>query len=131
MKKKGVKEVTLTANAKSEDMNYNFSVGLYIFKEGDSYIAYAPTFDLSSYAETSNEAIAAFYEAFQMHIEYCVEQNTLIADLKAHGWSVETQKVKEPSLMELLKNSVVGKIISGGVNYQYISSPVSIPACAL
>lgn len=131
MDNQDIKSVVLNTSAQSDRANYTFSVGLYIFKEDDYYIAYSPAFDLSSYAETSAEAISAFYEAFQLHIEYCVSHNTLSEDLKAHGWSLETQRIKEPSLKELLKNSVVGKILSGEVGYEYMRGAVSIPSCAL
>lgn len=131
MDRKEMKSVTLTSNAQSDDTTYNFSIGLYLFKEDDYYIAYSPAFDLSSYAETFNEAIAAFYEAFQMHIEYCVENNTLAKDLKSHGWDIRAKEVKEPKLSRLLQNETVSRIFNGGFNYQYINSPVSIPVCAL
>ena len=129
--KNKIVNINLKAEATDNVTDYHFNVGLYIFKEGDYYVAYSPAFDLSSYAETFNEVISAFYEAFQMHIEYCVENKTLVEDLKAHGWTVKNKKVKEPSIKHLLQNKTINSILSRGFNYQYIVSSVSIPSLAL
>lgn len=59
-------KVLLRASAIDGDMTeYHFSIEFYIFREGESYIAYCPSLDISTCAETYNDAISSFYEAFQ------------------------------------------------------------------
>ena len=92
---KNARRAKLTVSAKDIDKEYVFDVGIYVFKEDGVYISYSPAFDLCSYAEDFNGAIAAFYEAFQLYVEYCVENNTLEADLKEHGWKITRTKIKD------------------------------------
>lgn len=42
--------------------------------------------DLSTSAGSYNEAVANFYEMFQLHIEICVDAGTLQEDLLSHRW---------------------------------------------
>ena len=66
------------------ETEYHFSIEFYVFQENSSYIAYCPSLDISTCAESYNEAISAFYEMFQFHIECCIENGTLHEDLLAH-----------------------------------------------
>ncbi len=127
---KNARRAKLTVSAKDIDKEYVFDVGIYVFKEDGVYISYSPAFDLCSYAEDFNGAIAAFYEAFQLYVEYCVENNTLEADLKEHGWKITRTKIKEPGIGRLLKNETMNKILTSGINYQRLTSSVAIPVPA-
>ena len=80
------KKFLLEAEAKDNTATeYRFSVEFYIFQEGDSYVAYCHVLDISTCANTYNDAVSAFYEMFQLHIECCVESGTLHDDLLAHN----------------------------------------------
>ena len=80
------KKFLLEAEAKDNTATeYRFSVEFYIFQEGDSYVAYCPALDISTCANTYNDAVSAFYEMFQLHIECCVESGTLHDDLLVHN----------------------------------------------
>ena len=129
-KKRKIQKAKLTISAKNVSKEYIFDVGVYVFKEDGVYISYSPAFDLCSYAEDFNGAVAAFYEAFQMYVEYCIENNTLEDDLKEHGWKIVGKKIKEPGINKLLKNETMNKILTSGINYQRLTSSVSIPAFA-
>lgn len=71
---------------KINDKEYRFSLDFVVFMEDGAYVAYCPSLDISTCANTYNEAISNFYEMFQLHIETCVECGTLHDDLVAHGW---------------------------------------------
>ena len=64
-----------------------FSVGVYIFKEEDTFISYCPALDLSGYGLTETEAKESFAQTLGMYIEYCLNKNTLVKDLQKHGWN--------------------------------------------
>ena len=90
MSKKEQEKVLLRASAIDGDMTeYHFSIEFYIFREGESYIAYCPSLDISTCAETYNDAISSFYEAFQLYIECCAESGSLHDDLAEHGWKFQ------------------------------------------
>ena len=88
--KKEQEKVLLRASAVDGDMTEcHFPIEFYIFRDGESYIAYCPSLDLSTCAETYNDAISSFYEAFQLYIECCVESGILHDDLAEHGWKFQ------------------------------------------
>lgn len=88
MSKKEQEKVLLRAS--DGDMTeYHFSIEFYIFREEESYIAYCPSLDISTCAETYNDAISSLYEAFQLYIECCAESGSLHDGLAEHGWKFQ------------------------------------------
>ena len=63
-------------------------VGVSLFREDNVFIAYCPALDMSGYGENENEAKKSFEQNMSFYVEYCVRKNTLVADLKKHGWNV-------------------------------------------
>ena len=54
-------KLILKAEAKDNAATeYRFSLEFYIFREDGNYIAYSPALDLSTCAETYNDAISSF-----------------------------------------------------------------------
>lgn len=100
-------KVLLRASAIDGDMTeyHFFSIEFYIFREGESYIAYCPSLDISTCAETYNDAISSFYEAFQLYIECCVESGTLHDDLAEHGWKFQKKNLTPPKFSALMKSA--------------------------
>ncbi len=115
----------------TDHKEYKFEIGVYLFKEGTHYIAYAPALDLSSYSDSFNGSISAFYEAFQLYIEYCIEHKTLKANLVDLGWRIQNSTIETPSTTQLRSNQTLNSLLNGHCNYQYMISPVAIPAYAL
>jgi len=60
------------------------------FKEGDIFIAFTPSLDLSTCGETFEEAKKNFMEAVTLFFEECIKQGTLGKVLASYGW----QKVR-------------------------------------
>ena len=56
------------------------------FKEGDAFIAYSHSLDLSTHGATLSEAKKNFHEAVNLWIEACVEKGTLDKALIELGW---------------------------------------------
>ena len=105
----------------------NVELALYLFMEDKLYIAYSPSFDLSAAGKTADEALNEFNKIFKLHIEYCLENKTLFADLKKYGWILDKTKAKAPNVLQLLdKNNTFKDIISNKKNYQRITHPAHI-----
>lgn len=87
-------------------------VSLLVFKQGDYYVAYCPSLELSSYGISVEDAKEGFDDAMNIYLEHCKENGTLETDLIKHGWSIERKPAKlEPPAM--IKLSIpAGKLIS-------------------
>lgn len=62
-------------------MDTTYRIEFKVFKEDGVYIAYCPSLDISTCAETRSGAISAFAEAFQIYVDYCIEHGTLPGEL--------------------------------------------------
>lgn len=62
------------------------SVSVYLFKDGNAYVAYCPSLDLTGY-DTTEEAAKTDFE-YMLHdwLEEQVAEGTLHEDLTRHGW---------------------------------------------
>lgn len=63
-------------------------LGVLVFQELDSYLAYCPALNLSTYGDSINDAKEAFEDALKCYLEDCAKMGTLDKDLKAHGWTM-------------------------------------------
>ena len=69
--------------------NIKISVSIYLFKEGDTYIAYRPSLDLSGYDTTEETAKSDFEYMLKDWLKTQSENKTLKKDLESHGWRIE------------------------------------------
>lgn len=111
-----------------DNVEYKFNVEFYVFMEDGMYISYCPSLDISTSGVTFNEAIGNFYEMLQLHVETCIECNTLKEDLLAHGWSVSDDTLLPPAFMTLMEKPDMKKLMQGGIGFEKIVTPARIPA---
>ena len=103
---------------------------VYLFKEDDSYIAYCPALDLSSYGTTENHARKSFEEILEITLKYMINKNTLIEDFQKHGWiikSLKQKKIKSPSIEQMIHSNKVLKDILDNKEYRKYNQQVEIP----
>ncbi len=98
------------------------TVTVMLYKQGDFIVAYCPALDLSSYAQSEEEAVVSFKEALDIFLEYCEENGTLEQNLVACGWQLrkgyyQPEEVRVP--LELLKASKLHSF----------DQKVSLPVC--
>lgn len=86
------------------------SVSVFLFKDGDTCIAYCPSLDLSGYDTTEEKAKADFQYMLKDWLKTQTENNTLDQDLLIHGWKVEEGEAKEPKVVDLIKRSSARKV---------------------
>ncbi len=127
-KQKKTRKVRVKAETKSNDLTeYRFSLDVYIFEEGENLIAYCPSLDISTSGKDFNDAVANFYERLSIHIDWCVEQGTLIQDLLEHGWKMRKTAVSPPSFSSLLKKDVELRNLLGSKKaYERIVVPAKV-----
>lgn len=105
---------------------YKINIEFYVFADEGRYSAYCPSLDLATTGESFNEAVAAFYECFQLYIESCIEAGTLTDDLVAHGWRVTKSALHAPAFSRQLKNPEMKRLFNLGIGFEKIVAPAEI-----
>lgn len=103
------KKNTITLTGK----DISVSVSVYLFKEGDTYIAYCPSLDISGYDTTEDSAKKDFEYMLREWIKEQLSNGTLQRDLQQHGWKIGQKTATEPSVSDMLRrNRAAEKILS-------------------
>lgn len=113
--------------------NGSLSVKLdvYVFMDGDSYIAYSPALDISGYGDSEDEAKESFSIVVDEYITYGITRRTLVKDLRAHGWKVKSlkqRKMSAPSFETMLQGNETFKDILENKQYRKVSEPFPVIA---
>jgi predicted RNase H-like HicB family nuclease len=129
-----VKERTITKRSKRKSItstSNNIKVDLDIYMYIDihkEYDVYCPALRLATGGKTYDEALKAFDEVFQIHIDYCVEHKTLLEDLINHcGWEITNKTVKAPTIEQMMIKDSILKNTVRTKKYQKVTKTVSIP----
>jgi hypothetical protein len=104
------------------------SLDIFSYKEDNVRIVYSPALDLSGYGNTVEEAKRSFEIALKEYLRYCIENNTLGADLEKHGWKkiAAEPDYQSPDIVSLIRsNSNLRTLIKG--NYHKMSKSLSVP----
>ncbi len=102
------------------------TLDVYVFMDGDSYIAYSPALDLSGYGDSEEAAKDSFSIVMDEYITYGVSRRTLVKDLRAHGWKVKSlkqRKMSAPSFDTLLRSNETFKDILENKEYRKVAEP--------
>ncbi len=110
---------------------HRFSINYYVYETDCMYIAYCPALDLTTTGTDFNDAVSQFYEAFQLYVECCIEEGTLMTDLKAHGWKIKGVKITPPTFKEQLERPGLKKLMESGCEFEGLKANYKIPAAAL
>ncbi len=105
---------------------YHFSLEVYIFPEKDYYIAYCPSFELTTSGENHNDAIQNFYECFQLHTETCIGNGTFVEDLIDHGWKMRKEEPTPPPFSYLIKNTLFKELLASSTPYEKVVIPARV-----
>ena len=117
-------------NMEHENKVISLQLSVYHFKEEESYIAYCPALDLSSYGATENHAKKSFEEILEITLKYMISKNTLIEDFRKHGWvikSIKQKKIKSPSVEQMIHKNKVLRDILDNKEYRKYNKQVEIP----
>jgi len=116
-----------------KDKTVNVNLGMYLFKEEESYIVYCPALDLSAYGNSEEQAKKSFTDILAITIKYMLNKNTMKEDLIRHGWQIKSLKqkrIKAPSFETLLKNNESFREILENKDYTSYKQQVGIPQFA-
>ena len=79
--------------------NIEVSLPLQIIKQGDKYVAYTPAFDLSTSADSVEQAQKRFGEIVNIFIEELIEAGTLEEVLRELGWQKQSKTWQPPQII--------------------------------
>ncbi|MFY9725215.1 MAG: hypothetical protein WB579_20520 [Bryobacteraceae bacterium] len=79
----------------------DFSFDTHIFKEGDTYVAYAPALDLSSCGATDDEARRNIRDAVRGFLATSAEMGTLSDILEEAGYEPEGDGWRAPEFVSV------------------------------
>ncbi|MDE5849312.1 MAG: hypothetical protein K2H38_04150 [Muribaculaceae bacterium] len=108
---------------------HKFLIQYYVYESDGMFIAYCPSLDITSTGFDFNDAVAQFHEHFQLYIEFCLEQNTLIEDLIAHGWKLDGVTISQPSFDELLMKQEFKHLMESSTEYERLNAILKFEAC--
>ena len=98
-------------------------LGVLVFQEEESYLAFCPALNLSTYGESIGDVKVAFDDLIASYIEDGTKMGTLETDLLAHGWTLHLNagQAEPPKSVDLN--------IPGGMLRQQFNEPFRIPIC--
>lgn len=70
----------------SGDRVIELQLSVLVFQEGEFYVSYCPSLEMTSYGDSIQDAKDAFDEAMRIYFEDCQKNKTLQQDLISHGW---------------------------------------------
>lgn len=106
---------------KKQDKFIEVQLGVLIFQEADSYLAFCPALNLSTYGESISDVKSAFDDLIAAYVEDGVKMGTLEKDLLSHGWTLQMKVGKADPPREINLN------IPGGMLRQQFNEPFRIP----
>lgn len=119
-------KVNIQTDCFEGNLQYRFNIQYYIFKSEGHYIAYCPALDMTSSGEDVNDVIKQFYEHFQLYVEWCIESDTLIDDLKEHGWKIDGVKLLQPSFKDLMEKPDFKELMESDTEYERLNARLDL-----
>jgi len=98
-------------NVREAKICVNGSLNIAIFKEGRTYIAYAPSLDLVAQGKSIKDAQEKFDEVFKIYLEETSNRGTLEADLLRCGWLMHKGNIHPPAISRFPSPEKIGKDI--------------------
>jgi predicted RNase H-like HicB family nuclease len=107
------------------DLNQNIielQLSILVFQEGEYYVAFCPSLNLSSYGDSIDDAKEGFDEVVMEYICEANKNKSLAPDLSGLGWQVRShEEAKPPGQVEL---NIPAGLLKSQFNQSY-----RVPAC--
>jgi hypothetical protein len=118
-------------NFSNDNTTVKMQLPMVVYVDDDSiHYMYCPALDLTGYGHSDKEAKKSFEQTLKLYLDYTVNKQTLIADLKAHGWSLKNKKnLVSPPFRDLLKHNKDFENIVDKCNFKKFTHELEIPDC--
>lgn len=126
-----MKKGNLSGDWKDGKSSVKINLPVMYFEEDGVQIAYIPVLDISGYGQNHEEAMQSLTVALDDYFSYTINKNTLLDDLKAHGWTIRkrTKPYIAPELTDLInRNEYLHDIVNTRA-YKMDRMDVNMPQC--
>lgn len=102
------------------------------FEEDNIHYAYMPSFDLTGYGNTDEEAKKSLAVVLDEFLRYTLNKNTLFIEMQRLGWKIKNKKkpMHAPQMSDLINSNDQLKDIVNSKQYTTSNYQVNIPAFA-
>ena len=124
-------EVGYNGNFNNTKATIKMQLPVVAYVDDDSiHYIYCPALDLAGYGYSDREAETSFEQTLKIYLDYTVNKQTLIADLKAHGWNLKNRKnLVSPPFSDLIKHNKDFESIVDQRNFKKFTRELEVPDC--
>lgn len=108
------------------------NVPVILFNEEGVHYAFVPSFELTGYGRTQDEARESLTIVLDEFLRYTINKNTFLLELKRLGWKIKSKKkpMVAPQMSDLINTSEQLKEIVNYKKYTTSDFQVNVPAFA-
>jgi len=127
-----MQEANLSGEKKFGTESIKVSLQVLFFEEDKIHYAYMPSFDLTGYGNTENEAKESLTVVLNEFLRYTLNKNTLFIEMQRLGWKIKSKKkpMYAPQMSELINTNDQLKDIVNSKQYTTLNYQVNVPAFA-
>ena len=109
------------------------NVTVVIFQEDNIHYALIPSFDLTGYGSSANEAEESLKVVLDEFLKYSINKNTLTLEMKRLGWKIKSKHkpMSAPQLSDLINtNDQLRELFNSNKPFSTSNYQVNLPAFA-
>jgi hypothetical protein len=127
-----MQEANLSGEKKYGAKSIKVSLQVLFFEEDSIQYAYMPSFDLTGYGKTSEEAQKSLTIVLDEFLRYTLNKNTLFIEMQRLGWKIKSKKkpMFAPQMSDLINTNDLLKDIINSKQYTTSNFQVNVPAFA-
>ena len=127
-----MQEANFSGEKKFGTESIKVSLQVLFFEEDKIHYAYMPSFDLTGYGNTENEAKESLTVVLNEFLRYTLNKNTLFIEMQRLGWKIKSKKkpMYAPQMSDLINTNDQLKDIVNSKQYTTLNYQVNVPAFA-
>jgi hypothetical protein len=127
-----MQEANLSGEKQFGTKSIKVSLQVLFFEEDGIQYAYMPSFDLTGYGKTAEEARESLTIVLDEFLRYTLNKNTLFIEMQRLGWKIKSKKrpMYAPQMSDLINTNDLLKDIINSKQYTASNYQVNVPAFA-
>ena len=125
-----MQEINLSQEKKNRSNSMKVNLQVFLFEEDNIYFAYMPSFDLTGYGETAEEAKESLTIILDEFLRYTSDKKTLLIEMQRLGWDIKDKKKSmcAPQISDMINSNEQLKEIINSKQYTASNYQTNIPA---
>ncbi len=102
-----MQQANLSGEKNFSGKSIKINLPVILFNEDGIYYAFIPSFDLTGYGRTQDEANESLTVVLDEFLRYTINKNTFLLELKRLGWKITSKKkpMVAPQMSDLINTS--------------------------